>query len=165
MTSWQPLPGSGNTDQARLVMMFAVGEPHNNSAARDQTPFVFFPCQLDISPLQDGQDIPQHPTSNSGKLESVAIPGDMVRGFLSGPLPLWQGRLVVLGPAHFDDSDAWVFSRCTLAGFSEMGSYEAETLSGTGRLGCWASVTLTRQACGRWYLGFLIHRLVITGDQ
>ena len=167
MASWQPLPGSGNADQTRLVMIFATGGQHNNSAPRDQTPFIFFPCQLDIRPFED---VPQHlglgpHTSDGGKLESVAIPGDMVQGFLSGRLPLWQGRSVMLGSAHFDDNDAWVFSRCTLAGFSEMGSCEAETLSRTGRLGCWASVTLTRQACGRWDLGFLIHRLVVTGDQ
>lgn len=167
MASWQPLPGGDNTDQTRLVMMFATGGQHNSSAARDQTPFIFSPCQLDISPFEDA---PRHlglgsPTSDCGKLESAAIPGDMVRGFLSSPLPLWQGRSVVLGSAHFDDNDAWAFSRCTLVGFSDMGSYEAETLSRTGRLGCWASVTLTRQACGRWDLGFLIQRLVVTGGQ
>lgn len=167
MASWQPLPRDSNTDQVRLVMMFATGRQHYNSAARDQTPFVFFPCHLDISPFEG---VPQHLglgsfTSDSGKLESVAIPGDMVGRFLSRPLPLWQGRSVMLGSAHFDDNDTWVFSRCTLAGFSEMSSYEAETLSRTGRLGCWASVTLTRQASGRWDLGFLVHRLVVTGDQ
>lgn len=171
-TSWRPLPDMhGRFEDTRLVMMFSTRDQRarQNNVDRDdidQTPFIFVPCQLDISICEELSGESGHSSSGHEKLECVGLPGDFVRGFLSGPLPLWHGVPVRdgLGAAHFDDDHPWVFSRCIMEGFSGMGSEEAAVLSRDGLLGCWASVTLTRQASGRWDLGFLIHRLVVSGD-
>lgn len=169
--SWHPLPAAGSDQDEQdeqLVMMLATRDRRgrrNNGDTR--TPFIFLPCRLHVSPCDAPSEQFQTPSSSfQGKLESVALPGDVVRGFLSGSLPRWRGRSVrdQLGPAHFDDEDAWVFSRCIMADFSGMSDDEAANISSQGRLGCWASVTLTQQASGRWDLGFLIHRLVVSGS-
>lgn len=167
-TSWHPLPDTrGSPQETRLVMMFATrgqGASHNNVDA--QAPFIFVPCQLDISNCDElSEQLGSSPPAVE-KLECVGLPGDFVRAFLSGIMLPRRGMTEgdQLGAAHFDDGDPWVFSRCIMADFSGMSSEEAAFLSRDGRLGCWASVTLTRQASGTWDLGFLIHRLVVLGD-
>ncbi|KAK4210321.1 hypothetical protein QBC37DRAFT_428996 [Rhypophila decipiens] len=168
-TRWQPLPNTHDgTEETRLVMIFTTRDPRARWANQEaQTPFVFVPCQLDISPCEGLSEQLGLSRTGHGKLECVGLPGDIVRAVLSGPLPLWHGTAVrdELGVSHFDDEDPWAFSRCIMADFSGMGSEEAALLSREGRLGCWASVTLTRQASGRWDLGFLIHRLVVSVDR
>ncbi|KAM7200179.1 hypothetical protein V8F20_005397 [Naviculisporaceae sp. PSN 640] len=165
-TSWHPLPDTDDSPQeTRVVMMFATGcqrTSHNN--VDPATPFIFVPCQLDISSCEQFSGQSGSSSSCVEKLECVGLPGDFVRAFLSGVLLPGGGMSDSdqLGAAHFDDDDPWVFSRCIMTDFSGMGSEEAAFLSREGRLGCWASVTLTRQASGTWDLGFLIHRLVVS---
>ncbi|KAK4222565.1 hypothetical protein QBC38DRAFT_518910, partial [Podospora fimiseda] len=103
-----------------------------------------------------------NPTSRI-EIEEVAIHRDVVSGFLSHlRLPSsesggGQGKMI----SHYDDEDEWVYSRCTLAGFTEMSRDEATFLSNNGMLCCWTTVVLSprEEGEGEWDLGFVIHRV------
>ncbi|KAK0730959.1 hypothetical protein B0H67DRAFT_563426 [Lasiosphaeris hirsuta] len=123
---------------------------HPRSAPAAPTPLVHIPhCRLKVASVHD----PAHPA----KVEQVALPRRTVQAFLSG-IPLPPGSLPAA--AHFDDASEWVYSRCLLADFSEFGEDEASHLSAQGRMCCWASVVLMRDAAeSAWDLGFVVHKV------
>ncbi|KAK3329863.1 hypothetical protein B0H66DRAFT_39724 [Apodospora peruviana] len=173
--SWQPLLSVSTHSQSKagssphsthLVMVLEtereLSKPFKPMppSCETRTPFIFIPrCKLDISPCEGLS------SSSDDKLESVALPGQFVRAFLSS-LGLSLGRDVNV-IAHADDDRSWTYSRCQMTDFSSFSQDEATVLSNQGRLGCWATVLLTRldgEARGdvsRWDLRFMIQRVVV----
>ncbi|KAK0734514.1 hypothetical protein B0T26DRAFT_635882 [Lasiosphaeria miniovina] len=142
------------------------------SASAAPTPLIHIPqCRLEITSGDELLPIGASSASFSGgMLERVALPKSLVQPFLSR-LPLPHG--VSAGAPHFDDDDEWVYSRCLLSDFTEMGEEGAAVLSQQGRLCCWASVVLMRYAVdggghdnteAHWDLGFIVHRVLTRRD-
>lgn len=150
---WQPFADSPN-DYLAAIWPPSRRHPRSASTTATTTPLVHIPhCRLEVASVHD----PAHPA----KIEQVALPRRTVQAFLSS-LPLPPGSSPPpAAAAHFDDASEWVYSRCLLADFSEFGEDEAARLSAQGRMCCWASVVLMRDAAGEgaWDLGFVVHKV------
>ncbi|KAK0657055.1 hypothetical protein B0T16DRAFT_452551 [Cercophora newfieldiana] len=144
----QGMPSSEN-----LVAMWSAQEEGPSSLRA--TPMVHIPhCRLEVTSFPD---LSPRRGGPAGKIERVALPGHVFRWLLSqANLPDATAAV----PRHFDDDEEWVFSRCVLAEFSDLGEDEAARASEAGELCCWASLVAMRDGDQRaWDIGVLVHKV------
>ncbi|KAK3941139.1 hypothetical protein QBC46DRAFT_383768 [Diplogelasinospora grovesii] len=126
-------------------------------------------CRLDISRCDELSRLTSQSVSSyssiENRLERVALPGSVVRSFLSH-LAFPRGTAVRNTP-HFDDGDEWVYTRCLLADFTGLSEAQATNLSSRGNLSCVASVVLMRDrdsadndTSAEWDLMFVVHKVL-----
>jgi len=158
--TWHPIPQAsaeahGMPSSENLVAIWSARQGERGPQLVE-TPLVHVPrCRLEVTSLSE---MSPRGGAGGGKIERVALPGDVFRSLLSHSVPP-DGATTA--PRHFDDDSNWVFSRCLLAEFSGLGEQEANRMSEEGRLCCWASVVAMRDGDQQsWDLGVVVHRVL-----